>query len=429
MDIGNLMYSWVEDLFPINRSLTGSGVRETLRYIKNLIPELNIYEIPSHTKCFDWNVPLEWNVSEAYLANQNGEKIIDFKKNNLHLVGYSIPIKKEVSFNELEKNLHYLKSLPNAIPYVTSYYSKNWGFCLTYNQFQQLNRDENYYVHIDTSLSEGVMNYAELIIKGESEKEIFLSTYICHPSMANNELSGPAVTTALIKFIKSLPNRKYTYRIVFIPETIGSICYLSKNISHMKKNVIAGFNVTTIGDDLIYSYVPSRNENSLADRAALHILNNSGENVKYYTFFDRASDERQYCFPGVDLPVVTVCRSKYLEYPEYHTSLDNLDFISPKGLEGGYEMLKNILILLENNEYYRITTICEPQLGKRGLYPNMSTKDSYYMVKTMMNFITYADGEKDLIEIADLLKVNVHELYDTINKLKKTSLLEIMKPR
>ena len=420
------MYSWIKDLFPINRSITGNGIRETLAYIQNIIPELKVYEIPSHSKCFDWDVPLEWNVKEAYITDNQGNKIVDFKENNLHLVGYSIPLKKEVSFDELEQHLYYLESLPNAIPYITSYYSKNWGFCLTYNQFKTLNRNNKYYIHIDATLNEGVLNYGEVIIKGQSEKEIFLSTYICHPSMANNELSGPAVTTALIQYIKSMLNRKYTYRIIFIPETIGSICYLSKNLTVMKKNIIAGFNVTTIGDDLIYSYIPSRNQNSLADRAALHTLKNSGEYVKYYTFLDRASDERQYCFPGVDLPVVTVCRSKYLEYPEYHTSLDNLDFISPQGLYGGYKMLKNILILLENNEYYKIKTICEPQLGKRDLYPKISTIESHYIVEKMMNFITYADGKKDLIEIANLINTNIDELYDIILKLKNKNLLEIV---
>lgn len=426
LNIGKQMYKWIEDLFPINRSITGSGLRETLYYIKKIVPELTIHKISSGESCFDWTVPQEWNVRQAYIADSLGNKIIDFTDNNLHLVGYSTHIDKKIDFLELKEHLHYLEELPHAIPYITSYYSKNWGFCLSYEQYKLLNQDEQYQVTIDSTLENGFLNYGEVLIKGKSSQEIFLSTYICHPSMANNELSGPAVTMALIEHVKSLANRKYSYRIIFIPETIGSICYLSRNLNVMKKNIVAGFNVTTIGDDRTYSYVPSRDQSSLSDRAALHVLKNNDIDVKYYSFLDRASDERQYCFPGVDLPVTTICRSKYLEYPEYHTSLDNLDFVSPEGLEGGFEMLKQTIFLIENNEKYKIKTLCEPQLGKRGLYPLVSTTESHFLVEKMMNFIAYADGTLDLIAIADTIKVDARELYAIIENLNQQNLLIIM---
>ncbi len=423
-NIGSTMYRWACDLFPINRSITGEGVRETLQYIQTVVPELTIHEVPAGTRCFDWEVPEEWSIHEAFLTDESGEKIIDFRNNNLHVVGYSVAVDQEMCFEELDAHLHYLTELPDAIPYITSYYTKRWGICLSYNQYKQLDRTQSYRVKIDATHFKGFLNYGEVYIPGKTRQEIFLSTYICHPSMANNELSGPVVAMALIEYIKSLANRKCSYRIVFIPETIGSICYISKNLDVLKRNVIAGFNLTTMGDDRVYSFLPSREGTSLADRAARHILKHSGKKVIYYSFLDRASDERQYCFPGVDLPVVTMCRSKYHEYPEYHTSLDNLDLISPSGLEGGFTMVKNTIVLLENNETYKIKTLCEPQLGKRGLYPTISTKNSRKIVEDMMNFITYADGTKDLIEIADVIKVDARTLYGIIENLKSANLLE-----
>ena len=424
MKIGNKMYQWATDLFPMNRSLTGDGVRETLQYIKNIIPELQINEVPSGTQAFDWTVPKEWNCKEAYIIDPNGNKICDFSVNNLHLVGYSTPINVEISYEKLVEHLHYLKEQPNAIPYITSYYNENWGFCLTFEEFNNLEKG-NYKIYIDSSLENGFLSYGEIKLKGQSTKEIFLSTYVCHPSMANNELSGPVVTTALTQFIKEMSNRYYSYRIIFIPETIGSIVYLSKHLSEMKKNIIAGFNITTIGDNRDYSYVPTRYGNTLSDKVAKSVL----KDVKYtaYSFLDRGSDERQYCFPNVDLPIATICRTKYAEYPEYHTSLDNLDVISPDGLEGGYNKLVEAITVLENNFYYKINTICEPQLGKRGLYPNISTKKSSVTVKNLTNFITYADGNNDLIDIADIIDVSVQELFEIIEKLKDANLLEEIK--
>lgn len=415
------MYDWAVDLFPINRSLSGDGVRQTLQYIKNIIPELEVNEVPSGAKCFDWTIPQEWNCNDGYIIDPDGNKICDFKINNLHIVGYSTPIDSEIELEELIEHLYYLEEQPTAIPYITSYYSPRWGFCLSFNEFQKLKKGI-YKVKINSELKDGNLTYGEIKLKGESEKEIFLSTYVCHPSMANNELSGPVVTTALVNFIKSLKGRKYSYRIVFIPETIGSITYISRNIDDMKKNIIAGFNITTIGDDRSYSYIPTRYGNTLSDKVSKHVL----QDIDYveYSFLDRGSDERQYCSPGVDLPIATICRTKYGVYPEYHTSLDDLTVISPSGLYGGYEKIKKAIELLEKNNYYKVNVLCEPQLGKRGLYPTISTKASGKIVRTMMNFIAYADGNNDLIDIANIIGVQAEELFDIVDKMKVAKLIE-----
>lgn len=420
-NIGQEMYDWAVDLFPINRSLSGDGVRQTLQYIKNIIPELEVNEVPSGAKCFDWTIPQEWNCNDGYIIDPDGNKICDFKTNNLHIVGYSTPIDSEIELEELIEHLYYLEEQPTAIPYITSYYSPRWGFCLSFNEFQKLKKG-TYKVKINSELKDGNLTYGEIKLKGESEKEIFLSTYVCHPSMANNELSGPVVTTALVNFIKSLKGRKYSYRIVFIPETIGSITYISRNIDDMKKNIIAGFNITTIGDDRSYSYIPTRYGNTLSDKVSKHVL----QDIDYveYSFLDRGSDERQYCSPGVDLPIATICRTKYGVYPEYHTSLDDLTVISPSGLYGGYEKIKKAIELLEKNNYYKVNVLCEPQLGKRGLYPTISTKTSGDIVRTMMDFIAYADGNNDLIDIANIIGVQAEELFDIADKMKTAKLIE-----
>lgn len=418
---GTLMYKWATELFPINRSITGNGVRQTLNYIKKIIPELQINEVPSGTQCFDWTIPKEWNCNEGYIITPNGDKICDFSINNLHIVGYSTPVDMDIEYEQLIEHLYYLEEQPNAIPYITSYYKERWGFCLKYEDFKQLEKGI-YKVKIDSKLEDGSLTYGEVLIPGKIDKEIFLSTYVCHPSMANNELSGPVVTTALVNFIKNMKNRKYSYRIVFIPETIGSICYLSRNINTMKQNIIAGFNITTIGDDRAYSFIPTRYGNTLSDRVSKHIL----KDTKYieYSYLDRGSDERQYCAPGVDLPIATICRTKYGEYPEYHTSLDDLTIISPTGLYGGYDKLKQAIVLLEKNEKYRVNVLCEPQLGKRGLYPTISTKSSGEIVRDMMNFIAYADGNNDLIDIANIINTKAEDLYEIVEKLAKANLIE-----
>lgn len=425
MNIGEEMYKWVTEMFPICRSITGDGVRETLAYIKNLLPCLEIHEVPSGTRAFDWTVPDEWNIRDAYIADETGGRIVDFKKNNLHVVGYSEPIDTTLPFFELDKHLYSLPDQPDAIPYVTSYYKRQWGFCVSDHQRTELRKSpqKKYQVVIDSSLAPGYLTYGELIVPGESKEEVLLSTYICHPSMANNELSGPVVAVGLAQWIMGLKQRRYTYRILFIPETIGSIVYISRNLDHMKAHTVAGFVLTCLGDDRTYSYLPSRNGDALADRVAQHVLKYHAPDYMRYSFLDRGSDERQYCSSGVDLPICSIMRSKYGEYPEYHTSLDDMNLISPKGLQGGYEAVRKCIELIEANFIYKTKVICEPQLGKRGLYPTVSTKNTDAQVCSMMNLIAYADGTRDLLGIADLINENAFNIAKLAQMLVSKELL------
>lgn len=417
------MYELCERLFPICRSITGDGVRKTLQMLVEVYGnEINIHEVPTGTKVFDWTVPKEWNIKEAYIENSKGQRVIDFKNNNLHVVGYSLPVDKFVDLQELKSVVYTQPDQPDAIPYVTSYYKECYGFCMSQNQLDKLPED-TYHIVIDSELKEGSLTYGEIIIPGDTEEEVFLSTYICHPSMANNELSGPVVATFLAKWLNLLVKRRYTYRIIFIPETIGAITYLSKNLQYLKEHVIAWFNLSCVGDNRTFSYVESRYGDTLADKAAKNVLSFYYPDYKTYSFLKRGSDERQYNAPGVDLPVCAICRSKYGEYPEYHTSKDNLELISPEGLLGAYEVYQQCILSLENNYSYKINVLCEPQLGKRGLYPTTSQKGTYDAVKVMIDFIAYADGSNDLIDISNIIGVPVNELLTVIEKLEKVDLL------
>jgi len=420
---GEKIYKLAEQLFPICRSITGDGVRETLRQIKERLPSLRIHEVPTGTRCFDWTVPHEWNIRDAWVVDPDGRKIIDFQISNLHVVGYSTPVNAEMDLEELEQHLYSLPDQPNAIPYVTSYYKERWGFCLTHEQRQPL-KPGAYQVMIDSELKNGSLTYGEYILPGQTDREVFLSTYVCHPSMGNNELSGPCVTTFLAEWLAGLAERQYSYRIVFIPETIGSITYLSRNYEEMKRCVIAGFNITCVGDDRTYSYLPSRAETTLADRVALHVLRNVHPGFQRYEYLERGSDERQYCSPGIDLPVASIMRSKFGCYPEYHTSLDDLSLISPEGLYGAYSVLLKCLQCIEADFVPRATVCCEPQLGKRGLYPTLSSKDSAMAVRTMMNLLAYADGQCTLLEIADKIGRPMWELVPIAKRLCAESLMK-----
>lgn len=421
------MLELAKKLWPLNRSITGDGVRETLFEIKNLLPELGIHEIPSGTAVFDWTVPNEWRVSKAYIISPQGEKICDFSQNNLYLVGYSHPLNQSMELDELQPHLHSLPDQPNAIPYVTSYYKRHWGFCMTQNQRDRL-EPGIYQVIIDSELFHGSMTYGELFIKGNTSQEVLLSTYICHPSMANNELSGPTVTTYLAKWLLSQSDLRYSYRIIFVPETIGSIAYLSRNIEHLKRHVIAGFNISCVGDDRSYSYLPSRAGDTLSDMVAKHVLKSIEPKFKSYTWSNRGSDERQYCAPGVDLPIASIMRTKYGEYPEYHTSLDDFSVVTSKGLQGGYEALRLAIEALENNITPKSNMICEPQMGKYGLYPMTSTKNTREQVSLMMDVITWSDGSHTLLEIADKCKVPIWRLYPIIEKLYDQKIISIDHP-
>lgn len=418
---GRAMHRLVTELFPVCRSITGDGVRETLRVLQRRIP-LTIHEVPSGTKVFDWTVPPEWNIRDAYILDKHDKRVVDFRQNNLHVVGYSVPVDTTVSLAELQEHLYSLEDQPDAVPYLTSYYQKRWGFCLSHNQRQSL-VDGVYRVVIDSALRDGFLTYGELIIPGVSEEEVFLSTYVCHPSMANNELSGPVITTFLAEWLASQP-RRYTYRIVFVPETIGSLTYLSQNLDSLRRNVVAGFNITCVGDDRAFSFLPSRHGSTLADRVALNILSHAHPGFIHYCYLDRGSDERQYCSPGVDLPVVSVMRSKYREYPEYHTSLDDLEFVTAEGLQGGFDVLQDCLELLERNRVYRATCLGEPQLGRRGLYPTLGTKDTHQQVKETTDFLAYADGTNDLVDISNRIHAPVQRLYPVVDTLMAAGLIE-----
>ena len=421
----NELYNFAKKLWPHNRSLTGLGNRQTLIFIKNILKNLSIKNERSGKKFYDWKVPFEWHVNQAYIVTPEGKKICNFSKNNLHLVGYSYPINKIMNYKELIKNLYYLKDQPNAIPYVTSYYKKAWGFCLAYNEFKKLKKGK-YKVVIDSNIFKGKLNYGELLIKGKSKKEILLSTYICHPSMANNEISGITVLTYLSKYI-SLKKNYFTYRIIFIPETIGSIIYICKNLQLLKKNVVAGYVLSCIGDNRSYSLLPSKKFNTLSDKVAFHVIKNIDKKFKLYNWSDRGSDERQFCSPGVDLPIATVMRTKFGCYPEYHTSLDKLGkVVTAKGLNGGLETMKKIVDALEHYYFPKYKIFCEPNLSKRNMYPSLSKKNSVNRdTKTMLDLLTWADGNHSLIDIAEKINIPVWDLYNVANLLKKNKLISL----
>lgn len=424
MCIGQEMYDFAGKLFPIGRSLTGQGVRDSLELIKEQVPELEIKSIPSGSQVFDWTVPQEWEIREGYIEDEQGNRIVDYHRNNLHVMGYSMAVDKYVSLEELLESIRIEESQPDVIPYVTSYYAPRYAFCMSKKQRDSL-QPGTYHMVIDSRHFDGVLNYGELLLPGKSDREVLISTYICHPSMANNEVSGPVLTTWLVKWLKGM-DRRLSYRIVIVPETIGSIAYLSRNLTEMKEKTLAGFVLTCVGDDRDYSYLETRKGNTLTDRVMKNVLGFAHPEYRTYSYLERGSDERQYNAPGVDLPVCDFCRSKYGEYPEYHTSADDMTLISPEGLQGSLDVMKQVIMALEYNNYYRVTCLCEPQLGKRGLYPTESRKGIYEEVKKITNLIAYADGTEDLIQISSRIGIPVQELIPIVDRLCEAGLIEIV---
>ena len=416
------MYKFAKKLWPINRSLTGAGVEKTLSLIKKELP-IKILNFKSGSKVFDWRIPKVWEIKNAWLADEKNKKIIDFKKNNLHVVGYSKNINKKLTFKDLKNKIHYLKNQPTAIPYVTSYYKKDWGFCLEYNKFKRLKRG-NYKAFIDSKFINGNLKIGELVIKGKSKKEILISTYLCHPSMANNEISGIVIATYLARWVKKKKN-KYTYRFLFLPETIGSIAYLSKMKNLLMKNVIAGYVLTCIGDERNYSFLESKEKNSLSNIVAKFILK-SKKNAKIFDWLKRGSDERQFCSPGIDWPVASIMRTKYGEYPEYHTSLDKIGkVVTKKGLNGSLKLVKKIIGEIEKQNFPVATNFCEPFLTKKNMYPTISKSGSVNnKIRKLLDFLSFCDGKNSVLQIQYFTKLNTSDVREIMRELTNKKLIK-----
>ena len=420
---GQFAHELAKRLWPINRSITGDGVRETLAIIREHLPELVIHEVPSGTQVFDWQVPDEWHIRSGTITDPTGEVIVDFATNNLHVVGYSTPVSTVMSLEDLQPHLHSIPEQPDAIPFVTSYYNRTWGFCLTDSQRKEL-KPGNYRVEIDSDIAPGSLTYGEVIIPGESPDEIFISSYICHPSLANNELSGPVVATALAQAIKGKGNNHYTYRFSFAPETIGAICYASLNLDDLQRNVVAAFNLSCIGDDRAYTYLASRNGNLRIDRIAKRALREK-PNAVSYSYLERGSDERHYGSAGVDLPMISLMRTRYADYPEYHTSLDDLEnVVTPSGLQGGFDFVMECIEKLEHELVLFATQLGEPQLGRRGLYHTIMKKSTPVDVMLRTNVLAYADGTYAISDMSELFGVSTDILSPMIDELIEHELLE-----
>ena len=424
LEEGKKMFELCKEMFPICRSITGDGVRETFKILnKYLDTEFKMTEVPTGTAVYDWTVPKEWNITDAYIENEAGEKIIDFKKNNLHVLGYSTPVDVIMPLSELKEHIYTLKEQPDVIPYSTSYYKERWGFAMSQNQLNSL-PDGNYHAVIKSTLEDGSLTYGEILIPGESEEEIFFTSYTCHPSMANNECSGPALIVFLANYILAMKHRKYSYRLILAPETIGAITYISKHLEELQKKVICAFNLTCVGDDRTYSIIHSRYADTYSDRVLTNVLKYHYPKYCDYPFIKRGSDERQYQAPGVDIPMVCFCRSKYHVYPEYHTSADNLDIISPDGLAGSLDVMIKCIETIEHNDTYVVTCLCEAQLGKRGLMPTMSSKESYHDTLALKDVLAYADGKNDIIELSNIIEQPTERVIKVCKQLYEAGLLK-----
>jgi aminopeptidase-like protein len=419
------MIEFAKKLFPLNRSLTGKGNVKTLKLIKSQLPNLQIKYFSSGEKVFDWKIPMEWNVQDAWLKDSRGKKILNFKENNLVLLGYSKSINKVVNYKILKKNIYTLKSKPNAIPYLTSYYKERWGFCMKHKDYKKLDKNKNFHAYINSSLKKGKMHYGELKIPGKSKNEIFFSTYICHPSMANNEVSGMVLSSFLAKYILEKKNLKYSYRFIFIPETIGSVAYIKKNFSEMKKKIIAGFNITCVGDEGKFSLLFSKDENKLSDRFAKKVFKSKKLNYKKYSWLERGSDERQYCSPLVDLPITTIMKTKFGEYKEYHTSLDKIGtVVTQKGLKESLRIYKILIDEIEKTTIPKSKIICEPFLTKYNLIDTLGAKRKIdKKTRNLLNFVSYCDGKTTLDEISDRCKISRINGYKLFQLLIKKNII------
>jgi aminopeptidase-like protein len=394
------LYRLIVELYPICRSITGDGVRDTLQRIQQLLP-LTIREVPSGTRVFDWTVPREWNIRDAWIKNRDGERVVDFRKSNLHVMSYSTPIRATLPLAELQKHLHTLPGRPGWIPYKTSYYSENWGFCVTEDQYRSLT-DPEYDVCIDSTLAEGSLTYGEWYLPGEREDECLLSCHVCHPSLCNDNLSGIALAVYLGRWLASLPARRLSYRLVFIPGTIGAITWLALNQQTFGA-IKHGLVLTGVGGPGPLVYKRSRRGNTLIDRAAAHVLRHAGADSEIRDFIPYGYDERQYCSPGINLAVGRLSRTPYQEYPEYHTSADNLDLVTEDRLEQAYRACQSILNVLEHDgAYVNTNPMCEPQLGRRGLYRSLGgAGESAASEMAILWVLNQSDGAHTLLEIAE----------------------------
>ncbi len=396
--LGSAMHQLIADLYPICRSITGDGVRKTLHILQQYIP-LEVHEVPTGTQIFDWTVPKEWNIRDAYVKNQKGEKVIDFRASNLHILGYSIPIHQKMPFSELRKHLITLPDHPDWIPSRTSYFEETWGFCLTHHVLQQL-EDGEYEVYIDSSLEAGHLTYGEYYLPGELEDEVLFSCHVCHPSLCNDNLSGIALATFLANHLRTF-SRRYSYRFLFIPTTFGSITWLALNEENVYR-IKHGLVLAGVGDAGNITYKTSRLGNAEIDQVFAHTLKNCGKEYSIEEFSPYGYDERQFCSPGFNLPIGRLSRTPFGTYPQYHTSADNLDFVKPDSLAESLAVCKSAVDLLENNRTYQNQNPkCEPQLGKRGIYQGFgSGKDQRLKEMAMLWILNFSDGTNSLLDIS-----------------------------
>lgn len=420
-DIGREMYRLIAELYPICRSITGEGVRKTFRIINNYIP-IEIHNVPTGTQVFDWTVPNEWNIADAFVKNARGARVIDFRKSNLHIVNYSVPIRNHMSLAELKTHLHTMPGHPDWIPYRTTYYNENWGFCLSHNQLMEL-REEEYEVCIDSTLKPGSLTYGEYVIPGESSDEVLVTCHVCHPSLANDNLSGIAVALFLAKHLSDKKSR-YSYRFLFIPGTIGSITWLSINESKVSR-IKHGLVLASLGAGEKFTYKKSRRGDAEIDRATMHVLHHSSKTCEILEFSPYGYDERQFCSPGFNLPVGCFMRLQNGHFPEYHTSADNLDFVQPSLLTESFDIVLAILHLVNSNGVYLNQNLkCEPQLGKRGLYRAIGGVESRVDELALLWVLNLSDGKHSLLEIAERSGVAFSRIKQSADVLLDHQLLK-----